>query len=130
MKTFKAFLLVFVAILLAACSSGPSDREVQAIVQSQMNQVNTLSDRFGFPMAEVFDSKTTVLNRIEQEGGRWLVEFEVSLIAKKSIAEAFPDPMLRGAMMLAFGNFQKGQVISMGRSTMILLEGDRGWTVL
>lgn len=130
MKTFKAFLLVLAAVWLAACSSGPSDREVQAIMQSQMDQINALSHQFGIPAADYFDSRTTVLNRVEQEGGRWLVEVEHALVAKKSLTEAFPDPIARGVALFTLGNFQRGQEMLITRSTMILQKGERGWIVV
>ena len=130
MRFLQSCLLVLSLLWLAACSTGPSDREVKALIEPELQQVLQVLQRLEVPFASSFDVRAAVVNRAQQAGGVWLVEVELQAIAKKSSAELFANQRDLGLLMLALGSFERGQVVLDKRLFFNLKEGDRGWMLL
>ena len=83
MKFFKALPIVALSIVLAACSGGPSDSDVQAIADQAIGQMEQVMAATGVNLKEDFDVKVKIVNKTKQDDGRWLVQTQTSAVAKK-----------------------------------------------
>lgn len=127
MKFLKAISTAALALTLVACSSAPSDADVQAVTQQSLQQVDQQLAPLGLRWSDVFDTQVKVKNKAKQEDGRWLIEAETTVTAKKDLKE-LPET----AQMLVFafvGDMKKGQAIggSAVTDTFYLQKGDAGW---
>lgn len=127
MKFLKVISTAALALTLVACSSAPSDADVQAVTQQSLQQVDQQLAPLGLRWSDVFDTQVKVKNKAKQEDGRWLIEAETTVTAKKDLKE-LPET----AQMLVFafaGDMKKGQAIggSAVTDTFYLQKGDAGW---
>ena len=83
MKFFKALPIVALSIVLAACSGGPSDSDVQAIADQALRQMEQVMAATGVNLKEDFDVKVKIVNKTKQDDGRWLVQTQTTAVAKK-----------------------------------------------
>lgn len=83
MKLFKAISIAALSIALAACSGGPSDSDVQAIADQSIKQMEQVMSQAGVDLADTFDIKVKIVNKVKQDDGRWLVETQTTAVAKK-----------------------------------------------
>ena len=114
------------ALILSACSSSPSDGDVVKVVQSQMQQLDAIFGSIGAKFTDVVDVDVKVTNKAKQDDGKWLVETQTTLTAKKDSAALSQDQQM--TLALTFGNFKKGQMIGQPQSgTFRMLKGDSGW---
>ena len=97
MKFLKAISTAALALTLVACSSAPSDADVQAVTQQSLQQVDQQLAPLGLRWSDVFDTQVKVKNKAKQEDGRWLIEAETTVTAKKDLKE-LPET----AQMLVF----------------------------
>lgn len=128
MKFSKALSIAALSIALAACSSGPSDAEVQTEATRQFQQFDQVLAPLGFKWTDVFDSKVDVKNKVKQDDGRWLVEIETTITAKKNSGD-LPDEVQMVLMGLVGGGVTKGQVLSGGPilNKVYMQKGENGW---
>lgn len=128
MKFSKALSIAALSIALAACSSGPSDSDVQAIATQQFRQLDQQLAPLGLKWTDVFDSEVKVKNKAKQDDGRWLVETEVTVTAKKD-SKDLPQDAQFALMGLVGGALTKGQVMGGGPITgkTYMQKGDNGW---
>ena len=87
MKFLKAISTAALALTLVACSSAPSDADVQAVTQQSLQQVDQQLAPLGLRWSDVFDTQVKVKNKAKQEDGRWLIEAETTVTAKKDLKE-------------------------------------------
>ena len=83
MTFFKALPIVALSIVLAACSGGPSDSDVQAIADQALGQMEQVMAATGVNLKEDFDVKVKIVNKTKQDDGRWLVQTQTTAVAKK-----------------------------------------------
>ena len=100
---------------------------MQAVTQQSLQQVDQQLAPLGLRWSDVFDTQVKVKNKAKQEDGRWLIEAETTVTAKKDLKE-LPET----AQMLVFafaGDMKKGQAIggSAVTDTFYLQKGDAGW---
>lgn len=113
-------------LLLAACSSSPSDGDIVRVVESQMQQVDASFAATGLKFSDLFAIGVKVTNKAKQDDGKWLIQTETTVTAKKNATDLTQDQQLTVGLM--FGNFKKGQVIGQPQSgTFRMLKGDSGW---
>ena len=112
MKFHKALSIAALSIALAACSSGPSDSDVQAIADQSIKQMEQVMSQTGVNLAETFDIKVKIVNKAKQDDGRWLVETQTAAIAKKD-----------------WDGGKKGEALPGTPTTdrMYMQKGDNGW---
>lgn len=114
------------ALLLAACSSSPSDGDIVKVVESQMQQMDAAIAATGVKFSDVIAVDVKVTNKAKQDDGKWLVETQTTLIAKKNASDLTKEQQMLVGMM--FGNFKKDQLIGQPQSaTFRMLRGDKGW---
>ena len=119
MKFLKAISTAALALTLVACSSAPSDADVQAVTQQSLQQVDQQLAPLGLRWSDVFDTQVKVKNKAKQEDGRWLIEAETTVTAKKDLKEL---PETAQILVFAFaGEMKKGQAI--GKSQANVLDG-------
>ena len=127
MKFLKTVFTAVLTLALVACSNAPSDADVQAVTQQSLQQVDQQLAPLGLRWSDVFDTQVKIKNKAKQEDGRWLIEAETTVTAKKDLKE-LPE----SAQMLVFafaGDMKKGQDIGGGAVTdkFYLQKGDAGW---
>ena len=127
MKFLKVLPIVALSIVLAACSGAPSDSDVQTVTRQTEQQMDQQLAPLGLKWNDVFETSVKVKNKAKQDDGRWLIEAETSMTAKKDMKE-LPE----NAQMMVFGlvgEIKKGQVIGGGAVTnkFHMQKGDNGW---
>jgi hypothetical protein len=126
MHFLKIVAATAVAISLAACSSSPSDGDIVKAVESQMQQIDAAFASTGVKFSDVMAVDVKVTNKAKQDDGKWLVQTQTTLTARKDLAEL--SQAQQTTLVLTFGNFKKGQVIGQPQSgTFHMLKGDSGW---
>lgn len=120
-------LLLLAAAMLTGCSRGPTESEVQHLLQEHVD-----------PKAEV-----VVVERIDsmnaaERGETWVVDTEATLRFPKALgdvarelgesgsAEGPLDSLGRLGLMLRFGEFEAGETRPY-RARLELIEGQNGW---
>lgn len=126
MTVFRTLLATLALAALTACSSGPGDRDVQAVAAQALTQVDQALKPAGMSFSDVFDMQVKVLNKADQGNNRWLVDVETTLVPKKSITDLPPDSQL--VLGVSLGQFQKGQALPPSRGSVTMTKGDNGWT--
>lgn len=128
MKFFNVLPVLVFSIALAACSGAPSDSDVQAVAKQSEQQLDQQLAPLGVRSSDIFETNVKIKNKAKQEDGRWLVEVESTVTAKKDIKD-LPE----SAQMVIFsmvGDIKKGQVIGGGAvstSSFHMQKGDNGW---
>jgi hypothetical protein len=120
-------IIIFVG-LIAACSSSPSDSDINEAFKSQtMGQLDNAFAPLGFKASDVFDFNIKIENKAKQDDGRWLVQTETTMIAKRD-SSSFTEQQQLGLMM--FGQFKKGQPIGQPtKGNAHVVKGDKGWII-
>jgi hypothetical protein len=85
MKTLRTLAVGILVCLTTACTSGPGDSDVSAVLkpeiekalQAQVQMAKLLGERDA-AMPKLDDFKFKVLNKAEQGNGKWVVDFEVT----------------------------------------------------
>lgn len=126
MTVFRTLLATLALAALTACSSGPGDRDVQAVAAQALTQLDQALKPAGMSFSDVFDMQVKVLNKADQGNNRWLVDVETTLVPKKSITDLPPDSQL--VLGVSLGQFQKGQALPPSRGSVTMTKGDNGWT--
>ena len=109
MKFFKALPIVALSIVLAACSGGPSDSDVQAIADQALGQMEQVMAATGVNLKEDFDVKVKIVNKTKQDDGRWLVQTQTSAVAKKDWPGGKKGDALPGSPTTDQFYMQKGE---------------------
>ena len=127
MKIIKALSVLVISFFLAACSGAPSDSDVRTVTSQSEKEMDQQLAPLGLKWSDVFETEVKVKNKAKQEDGRWLIEAETTVTAKKDLKE-LPE----SAQMLVFafaGDMKKGQAIGGGAVTdkFYLQKGDAGW---
>jgi hypothetical protein len=125
MVSIRVFLVVLASVALVACSSGPSDSDVNAIVKDSLKQVDAQMAPMGISLSDTFDVDVKVLNKADKGNNQWLVDTEMALVPKKSLADYKNEQQMSLAMM--FGRFEKGQRLPSSRASTVFVKGDQGW---
>jgi hypothetical protein len=126
--SFTKFLAAIVLLgSIAGCSSSPSDSDINEAFNTQaMSQLDNAFAPLGFKASEAIEIIIKIENKAKQDDGRWLVQTETRLVAKKDIG-SFNEQQQMGLGVM-FGQFKKGQDIGKpqkGNSHMT--KGDKGW---
>lgn len=127
MKVTKLIGMLGLAIALTACSGAPSDADVEQVAKQSVQELERQFAPLGIQWTDVFDTKVKVTNKAKQENGRWLIEAETAVTAKKDLKDVAEGAQL-GVMALA-GNIKKGELLG-GRampSKFYMQKGDKGW---
>ena len=125
---FLNFLPILVLITaLTACSSAPSDADVQTVVNQANAQVEQQFAPLGLKIGDVFTIEVKVKNKAKQGDGRWLIEAETTMSAKKDMKELPQDAQI--VVGTIFGDLKKGQPVGGGAVTdkFYMQKGDKGW---
>lgn len=127
MKLFKTLFILTTACILAACSSAPSDSDVQAVSNQASAQAFRQFEALGLKMSDVLTIDVKVKNKAKQDDGRWLVEAETTMTAKKDMKELSADAQMVIASL--FGDIKKGQPVGGGAVSgkFYMQKGDKGW---
>jgi len=114
MKKFsRAFSIAVLSAALVACSSGPSDSDVQAALKDTIKQVEQVYAAWGINFSETFDIDVKVKNKSKQDDGRWLVQTETIMRAKKDWVKG-----------------KKGEVVGQPQTDNVyMVKGDSGWII-
>ena len=130
MKFLNVLPLIILAAALSACSSSPSDADVQTVVIQANAQFEQQLAPLGLKMGDVFTSDVKVKNKAKQGDGRWLIEAESTMSAKKDMKELTPDAQM--AVVALFGDIKKGQPVGGGpvTSKFYMQKGDNGWIAM
>jgi starvation-inducible outer membrane lipoprotein len=109
-------LVLSLALVLSACSSGPSDSEIQQALDEQVRRAQEVASMGGTPVPPMkFDMK--VLNKAKQ-GDDWLIEIETTATLDESKAT----------------DYQKSQFEQIGsmksRETAKFVKGEDGWMIV
>lgn len=127
MKILKTLFILTTACILAACSSAPSDSDVQTVSNQASAQAFRQFEALGLKMSDVLTIDVKVKNKAKQDDGRWLVEAETTMTAKKDMKELSADAQMVVASL--FGDIKKGQPIAGGpvSGKFYMQKGDTGW---
>ena len=127
MNIIRALIVLTAAFILTACSSAPSDSDVQTVVSQANAQGTRQFEQLGLKMSDVFDIAVKVKNKAKQDDGRWLVEVETTMAAKKDMKELTQDAQM--AVVTLFGDIKKGQPVGGGAvsNKFYMQKGDKGW---
>ncbi len=127
MKFLNLLPILVLATALTACSSAPSDADVQTVVNQANAQFEQQLTPLGLKMGDVFTSEVKVKNKAKQDDGRWLIEAETSMSAKKDMKELSQDAQM--VVVTMFGDIKKGQPVGGGAVTskFYMQKGDNGW---
>lgn len=91
-----------------------------------MSQMDAALAPMGFKASDVLDFDIKIKNKSKQDDGRWLVETETTVKAKKSLKDFNEDQQMGLGMM--FGKFEKGGQIGQAQmGTAHMSKGDNGW---
>ena len=127
MKFQNVLPLLLLSIVLTACSDGPSDADVQAIANAANAQGEQQFASLGIKMSDIFTNEVKIKNKAKQADGRWLVEAESTVLAKKDLKELPENAQM--AIGSLFGDIKKGQPVVVGAATskFYMQKGDKGW---
>ena len=127
MKFLKTVFTAVLTLALVACSNAPSDADVQAVTQQSLQQVDQQLAPLGLRWSDVFDTQVKIKNKAKQDDGRWLVEADTTITAKKDMKELPENAQM--AVLGLFGEIKKGQAIGGGAVTtkFYMQKGDNGW---
>ena len=75
----------------------------------------------------MFTIEVKVKNKAKQDDGRWLIEAETTMSAKKDMKELPQDAQM--VVGTIFGDLKKGQPVGGGAVTnkFYMQKGDKGW---
>lgn len=78
-------------------------------------------------MSDVLTVDVKVKNKAKQDDGRWLVEAETTMTAKKDMKELSADAQM--VIDSLFGDIKKGQPVGGGAVSgkFYMQKGDKGW---
>lgn len=127
MKFSYLLPILILATALAACSGAPSDSDVQTVVNQADAQTEQQFAPLGLKMGDVFTSEVKVKNKAKQDDGRWLIDAETTITAKKDMKELTQDAQM--VVVTIFGDIKKGQPVGGGAVTskFYMRKGDNGW---
>jgi hypothetical protein len=87
MVSICIFLVTLASMVLVACSSGPSDSDVNAIVKDSLRQMDAQMAPLGISLSDSFDSDVKVLSKADKGNNQWLVDTEMALVPKKALSD-------------------------------------------
>lgn len=127
MRNFKSIAVVASCLTLMACSGGPSDTDMQVVTKQSEQQLDQQMAPLGLRWSDVFETKLAIKNKAKQDDGRWLIEAETTMTAKKDMKELPQEVQLLVAGIA--GDFRKGQAIGGGPVTtkFYMHKGEQGW---
>ena len=127
MKIIKALSILAISFFLAACSSAPSDSDVRTVTSQSEKEMDQQLAPLGLKWSDVFETEVKVKNKAKQDDGRWLVEADTTITAKKDMKELPENAQM--AVLGLFGEIKKGQAIGGGAVTtkFYMQKGDNGW---
>ena len=120
-------LTLLTAMLLAGCSRGPAETDVQRILQDRLD-----------PGAEVVIVERIDSMNAAEQGETWLVDVEATLRFPRDLADVAGDlgsgksaegpldSLGRLGLMLRFGEFEAGETRPY-RARLELIKGQNGW---
>jgi hypothetical protein len=123
----KVFAVIILLSAIVGCSSSPSDSDINEAFNSQaMSQLDNAFAPMGFKASDAIEIIIKIENKAKQDDGRWLVQTEARMVAKKDI-ESFNEQQKMGLGIL-FGQFKKGQDIGKPqKGSSHMTKGDKGW---
>lgn len=128
MKFSKPISIIALSLALAACSGAPSDSDIQTVATKDLQQIDQQLAPLGLKWTDVFDTQIKIKNKAKQDDGRWLVETETTITAKKGSKDLPTDAQM---VLMAFtgGVLEKGEVLGGGPITArgYMQKGDNGW---
>lgn len=127
MKLIQILFILALSLLLAACSGAPSDSDVRAVTSQSEKQMDQQLAPLGLKWSDVFETDVKVKNKAKQDDGRWLVEADTTITAKKDMKELPENAQM--TVFSLFGDIKKGQPIGGGAVTtkFYMQKGDNGW---
>jgi len=127
MSFIKIWAILSFSVALAACSGAPSDSDVQAVANQSVQQLEQHLAPLGVSWSDVFDTTVVIKNKAKQNDGRWLVEVETIITAKKDMKD-LPEAAQITLLGIA-GRAKKGDVLGGGpiANSFHMLKGDKGW---
>ena len=127
MKIIKALSILAISFFLAACSGAPSDSDVRTVTSQSEKEMDQQLAPLGLKWNDVFETEVKVKNKAKQDDGRWLVEADTTITAKKDMKELPENAQM--AVLGLFGEIKKGQAIGGGAVTtkFYMQKGDNGW---
>ena len=127
MKIIKALSILAISFFLAACSGAPSDSDVRTVTSQSEKEMDQQLAPLGLKWSDVFETEVKVKNKAKQVDGRWLVEADTTITAKKDMKELPENAQM--AVLGLFGEIKKGQAIGGGAVTtkFYMQKGDNGW---
>ena len=127
MTFLKTFPILVLSIALAACSGAPSDSDVQTVTKQSEQQMDQQLAPLGLKWSDVFETSIKIKNKAKQDDGRWLVETDTTITAKKNLNELTENAQITVASL--FGDIKKGQAVGGGAVTtkFHMQKGDKGW---
>ena len=127
MKIIKALSVLAISFFLAACSGAPSDSDVRTVTSQSEKEMDQQLAPLGLKWSDVFETEVKVKNKAKQDDGRWLVEADTTITAKKDMKELPENAQM--AVLGLFGEIKKGQAIGGGAVTTKFYrqKGDNGW---
>ncbi len=125
MVSIRSFLVTLASVALVACSSGPSDSDVNTVVKDNFKQMDALMAPMGIALNDNFDIDVKVLNKADKGNNQWVVDTEMALVPRKSLSDY--NEMQQISLAVMFGKFERGQRLSTSRSSTVLVKGDKGW---
>lgn len=125
---FKKILVILTVCLLGACSSSPSDSDVQKIADQGKAQISASMTPLGINFDELFDFQVKIVNKADQGNGRWLVQTETRMELKKTISDLSESEQVRMmALTSTMGVSKKGDKTAPQISQVFLIKGENGW---
>ena len=130
MKLFPILPILALSFVLAACSGAPSDADVRTVTNQSEKQMDQQLAPLGLKRSDVFETDFKIKNKAKQGDGRWLVEADTTITAKKDMKELQESAQM--AVLSLFGDIKKGQPIGGGAVTtkFYMQKGDNGWMVV
>lgn len=131
MKLLNLLFIMVLSVALAACSGAPSDSDVQAVANQSEQKLDQQLAPLGLRWSDVFETSVKIKNKAKQDDGRWLIEAESIMTAKKDMKELPESAQLVVFSMV--GDIKKGQTIgggAVGTSSFYMQKGDSGWMVV
>ncbi|MFN9475349.1 hypothetical protein [Acidovorax sp.] len=127
MKLIQTLFILALSLVLAACSGAPSDSDVRAVTSQSEKQMDQQLAPLGLKWSDVFETEVKVKNKAKQDDGRWLVEADTTITAKKDMKELPENAQF--TVFSLFGDIKKGQPIGGGAVTtkFYMQKGDNGW---
>lgn len=125
---FKSILVILAVCLLGACSSSPSDSDIQKIADQGKAQISASMTPLGINFDELFDFQVKIVNKADQGNGRWLVQTETRMELKKTISDLPENEQARMmALTSTMGISKKGDKTAPQMSQVFLIKGEKGW---